>query len=52
MTILCDEAVGVGADSRRRSSQLHRVAGGMTTGRARKDMGDVAPLLEGGGDPF
>jgi len=28
------------------------MADGRTTGRARKDVGDVALLLEGGGDPF
>ena len=54
-----DEAVGVGAFSRRRSSQLHRVAGGRRFHGRRQDHGPCkngrgrgGPAAEGGGDPF
>ena len=54
-----DEAVGVGAFSRRRSSQLHRVAGGRRFHGRRQDHGPCengrgrgGPTAEGGGDPF
>ena len=54
-----DEAVGVGAFSRRRSSQLHRVAGGRRFHGRRQDHGPCengrgrgGPAAEGGGDAF
>ena len=54
-----DEAVGVGAFSQRRSSQLHRVSGGRRFHGRRQDHGPCengrgrgGPAAEGGGDPF